>query len=51
MTLAEINAHMWQDIAVMIGTVAGLAGWLAYVIRRWSWIPRKQQRQRFGERW
>lgn len=50
MMLEEINAHMWQDIAVMIGLMAGLAGWMVYVIRRWSWIPRREQRTRFNER-
>lgn len=50
MTAAELNAHMWQDIAVMIGLVAALAGWMAYVVKRWSWIPRKEQRKRFWEK-
>ncbi len=50
MTAAEINLHMWQDVAAMIGLVAGLAGWMAYVIRRWSWIPRKQHNRRYNER-
>lgn len=50
MTAAEINLHMWQDIAVIIGLVAALAVWMAYVVKRWSWIPRKEQRQRFGEK-
>ena len=28
-----------------------LAMWLEYVIRRWSYVPRKRQRRSFGERW
>ena len=31
--------------------VALLALYFGYLLRRWSWVPRKQQRQRFGERW
>ena len=27
-----------------------LAMWLEYVIRRWSYVPRKRQRSRFNER-
>ena len=50
MTAAVITLHMWQDVAAMIGLVAALAGWMAYVIRRWSWIPRKQHNRRYNER-
>lgn len=31
--------------------VAGVGLYLNYLIRRWSWIPRKRQRRTFTERW
>ena len=38
---------LWIGVVVFIAAMA-LA--IAYVMERWSWIPRKRQRARFDER-
>lgn len=31
--------------------VAILGLWFGYILKRWSWVPRKRQRKAFVERW
>ena len=43
-----------SEMMVMVGLVAligATVAYMEYIIRRWSWIPRKRQRKNFGERW
>ena len=54
MSTAEIVAGVLNsEMVVMVCAVllvAGVALYLEYIIRRWSWIPRREQRRVFGER-
>ena len=55
MTTAMIVQDVLENEAILLGlfglAVAGFAIYFEYIIRRWSWIPRKHQRKNFGERW
>lgn len=42
------NEHMILIGGILL--IGGLIGWLVYIVNRWSWMPRKHQRERFGER-
>ena len=38
------------EMFIVLGVTILLVGiWLGYVIRRWSWIPRKRQRAYFND--
>lgn len=38
------------EMFIVLGVTILLVGiWLGYVIRRWSWIPRKKQRAYFND--
>ena len=42
-----------SEMVVMIGLVVVIGATVAYmeyIIRRWSWMPRRRQRRSFGER-
>ena len=55
MSTSWVVRDVMQNEAVYFGlfglSVAGLALYMGYVIRRWSWIPRRKQRKCFTERW
>ena len=55
MTTAMIVQDVLENEAILLGifglAVVGFAIYFEYIIRRWSWIPRKRQRKNFGERW
>ena len=46
--ILENEAVLFYALIALIGLTAL---WFDYIIRRWSWIPRKRQRKNFGERW
>lgn len=49
-----INSVLENETVVFIlygVAVTLLALYFGYLLRNWSWIPRKRQRQRFNERW
>ena len=54
MSTAMVVAEAMENEAIVFGlfgiAVIGLCLWFGYVLRRWSWIPRRQQRRGFGER-
>ena len=42
-----------SEMVVMIGLVVligATVAYMEYIIRRWSWMPRRRQRRSFGER-
>lgn len=41
------SAMLWVGAVLLI---VALTAWFSYVLGRWSWVPRKQQRQRVAER-
>lgn len=54
MTTAEILRQVWQSEAMLMIAVLALIAltvivWM-YVDERWTFYPRKRQRQSFGER-
>ena len=55
MTTAMIVHDVLQNEAILLGlfglAVVGLAVYLEYIFRRWSWVPRKRQRKYFTERY
>lgn len=51
MIIADVLNSEAVLLYALIALIGLTAGWLDYVIRRWSWIPRKRQRRFFGERW
>ena len=55
MTTSMIVADVLENEAIVLGlfglATVGVALYLEYIFRRWSWLPRKHQRRSFGERW
>lgn len=55
MSTSEIIAGVMNSEAILlvcaILLVAATALYLEYIIRRWSWVPRKRQRKYFTERY
>ena len=49
-TLAIVRSNEAINIVVLVCGLAVLALVIEYVYRRWTWIPRKRQRQMFNER-
>lgn len=50
MAVARANSNSIMNLIIILLLIGGLIMWFEYVLRRWSWMPRKQQRVRFGER-
>lgn len=54
MTVQEVLHQVAVNEAINLGLLAGgvilLGVYWAYVMERWTWIPRKRQRRGFGER-
>ena len=42
-----------EVVVLILGGVgiAALGLYFGYILRNWSWIPRRKQRRGFGERW
>ena len=55
MNTAWIVQDVLENEAILLGlfglAVVGFAIYWEFIIRRWSWIPRKRQRKNFCERW
>jgi hypothetical protein len=52
---AKIAVRQAQDNSIMHGVlvlclIGGMVLGMDYLVRRWSWIPRKQQRRYFYEK-
>ena len=48
--LATVHRNQQIRTAILIATIAASILFMRYIIRRWSWIPRKRQRTHFNER-
>ena len=48
--LATVHRNQQIRAAILIATIAASILFMRYIIRRWSWIPRKRQRTHFNER-
>lgn len=50
MALEQVRSNEAVNALIFVILVAGIALWLEYIIRRWSWIPRKRHDRIFVER-
>lgn len=50
MALAQVRDDGPMIFIGLALAIVGIALWLEYVIRRWSWIPRKRHNRVFIER-
>lgn len=49
-TVHEVMMHEAITFGLFFLSVILLGGWFLYILKRWSWIPRKTQRKGFTER-
>ena len=50
MALEQVRSNEAVNALIFVILVAGIALWLEYIIRRWSWIPRKKHNRIFIEK-
>lgn len=50
MVVAQAQNDSVMVLIGMIVTAVGTALWLEYVLRRWSWIPRKRHNRTYIEK-
>ena len=55
MTASRLAASILQNEGIYFGlfaiAVILLLCFFGYVLREWSWVPRRRQRRSFNERW
>lgn len=49
-TVNEVLRNEAITFGLFFLTVILIGGYWHYIVKRWSWIPRKTQRRGFGER-
>lgn len=49
MVLQQVSENCAMNAILIIGLIAGLVLWFEFVLRRWSWLPRKRHARTFYE--